>query len=166
MGGQARSDSGASCFLIHFFYLSEKEGKKQFFGSARDISALRDMITHTRLLSKYFSDCIIFLLNRRGKFRLQVVAEGFDTATHIGRPQLQQDLNDGTFNKNILPEDRSRLVALFKAAVEEGKSFSTEFGILSRSTGKPARLFLKCDCVDEPDSDVRCIIIIADKPKT
>ena len=159
-----RIDGGSSCFLIHFFYLNEKEGKKRFFGSARDISALRDTISHTRLLSKFFSDCIIFLLHRRGQYRLQVVAEGFDPKTHASRELLQQDLNDGSFQKRVLPEDRPRLKALFQAAVEKGESFTTDFGIVSRSTGKPVRLFLKCDCVDDPNSDVRCIIVLADTP--
>ena len=60
-----RVDGGVSRFLIHFYYLGEEGSMKRFYGSARDVTQITILQNHMDLISRFFSECIIFLLKKQ-----------------------------------------------------------------------------------------------------
>ena len=155
----SRNDGGTSRFLLHFYYLGETDGYKRFYGSARDVTEITNLNNHMRILKRYFSDTIIFLMRRNDGYSFQIGAHGLDKTMQISDEELKNELTSGTFYNHVVKDDRRRMLELSRRAAQ-GISFTTKF-IFVTGSGKEVELRFKSDAVNDPTSDVRCIITIS-----
>ena len=155
-----RIDGGVSRFLIHFYYLGEEGSMKRFYGSARDVTQITILQNHMELISRFFSECIIFLLKKQDNKRFQVAAQGLEDLG-LTRTQVETELNSGAFFERIVPEHRAMLNRQCMDALL-GIDFSSYFSMFG-GDGKRHNLFMKTDYVNDDTSDVRCMIIISRK---
>lgn len=156
-----RTDGGAARFLIHFYYLGEDGGVRRFYGSARNVTDFTNLQHHMKLLSHFFSECIIFLMPREGRYLFEVAAYGLEAETGLTKAQMEEELLSGAFYRRIVPEQVSALHDKCMAAVN-GQNFQSYFTMIN-TEGKPVTLHIRSDYVSADVSDVRCILVISKK---
>ena len=154
-----RVDGSYSRFWIHFYYLDEAEGRMRFYGSARDVTELTNLNRHMDLLSRFLSECVIFLINHHGVYSYQVAAQGLEKEMQISREQMEKELNSGSFFLRIARKDRKRIIQLGVDAVEKKENFISTFA-MTMENGEKRDFFLKGDIVEDDTSDVKCILSI------
>ena len=154
-----RVDGSYSRFWIHFYYLDEAEGRMRFYGSARDVTELTNLNRHMDLLSRFLSECVIFLINHHGVYSYQVAAQGLEKEMQISREQMEKELNSGSFFLRIARKDRKRIIQLGVDAVEKKENFMSTFA-MTMENGEKRDFFLKGDIVEDDTSDVKCILSI------
>jgi hypothetical protein len=154
-----RADGTYSRFWIHFYYLDEVDGRMRFYGSARDVTELTNLNKHMDLLSHFLSECVIFLIFNHGLYSYQVAAQGLEQEMQMSRVQLEQELNSGRFIRRIARKDRRIVMRLGVNAIEKQESFTIDFS-MNMNDGKRKGFFLKADPVEDPTSDVKCILSV------
>ena len=154
-----RTDGSYSRFWIHFYYLDEADGRMRFYGSARDVTELTNLNRHMDLLSRFLSECVIFLINHHGVYSYQVAAQGLEKEMQISREQMEKELNSGSFFLRIVRKDRKRIIQLGVDAVENKQNFISTFA-MTMENGEKRDFFLKGDIVEDDTSDVKCILSI------
>ena len=154
-----RTDGTYSRFWIHFYYLDEADGRMRFYGSARDVTELTNLNKHMDLLSHFLSECVIFLIFHHGLYSYQVAAQGLEQEMQMSREQLEKELNSGRFIRRIARKDRRIVMRLGVNSIEKQESFTIDFTMLLND-GKTKAFFLKADPVDDPTSDVKCILSV------
>ena len=154
-----RIDGGFSRFWIHFYYLDEAEGRMRFYGSAKDVTELMNLNKHMDLLSRYLSECVIFLVQNHGLYLYQVAAQGLEQEMQISREQLEKELNSGRFFRRVVRKDRKKIMRLGADAVNKKENFMSVF-IMIMKDGKQKAFFLKSDIVDDETGDVKCVLSI------
>ena len=157
-----RTDGSYSRFWVHFYYLDEAEGRMRFYGSARNVTELRNLNRHMDLLSRYLSECVIFLVQDHGLYLFQVAAQGMAQEMQISREQLEKELNSGKFFLRVVRKDRKKIIQLGVDAIEKKESFMSAF-TMTMENGERKQFFLKGDIVEDDTSDVKCILSIRRK---
>jgi hypothetical protein len=110
------------------------------------------------LITRFFPECMIFLMRANDGFSFQVAAQGI-REMGLSRENLEDELNRGVFYNRIVPEHR-RMLRRQSRDVLEGIDFSSNFAMMN-PWGERVGLFMKTDYVDDVSSDVRCLIIIS-----
>ena len=154
-----KSDGTFSRFLIHFYYLREEESHKLFYGSARDVTKITTLQKQMEVLSRFYSNCIIFLTRRSDRYEFEVAAQGLEKEMGLSKEQLEEELNSTKFYARILPEYREGLLKKCMQA-PLGVSFSSRFEMLNNN-GEAVNLYIRSDYVAEETSEVKCILVIA-----
>ena len=154
-----RVDGSYSRFWIHFYYLDEAEGRMRFYGSARDVTELTNLNKHMDLLSRFLSECVIFLIHHHGVYSYQVAAQGLEKEMQISREQLEKELNSGKFFLRVARKDRKKIIQMGVDAVEKKENFISAF-TMNMERGQKKDFFLKGDIVEDDTSDVKCILSI------
>ena len=154
-----RVDGSYSRFWIHFYYLDEAEGRMRFYGSARDVTELTNLNKHMDLLSRFLSECVIFLVQNHGLLSYQVAAQGLEKEMQISREQLEKELNSGWFFRRIVRKDRTKIIRLGAEAIRNKENFTASFNMIMKD-GQQKSFFLKSDFVDDETGDVKCIFSI------
>jgi diguanylate cyclase (GGDEF)-like protein len=154
-----RTDGTYSRFWIHFYYLDEVEGRMRFYGSARDVTELTNLNRHMDLLSQFLSECVVFLIYRHGTYSYQVAAQGLEKEMEISREQLEKELNSGRFFRRVVRKDRRIVMRLGVNAIGKQESFTIDFSMILND-GSTKDFFLKADPVNDPTSDVKCILSV------
>ncbi|MBQ9063929.1 MAG: EAL domain-containing protein [Blautia sp.] len=155
-----KTDGSSSRFLMHFYYLGCEGEQKRYFGSARDVTQITLLRKHMDLVTDVFSECIVFLSVRNGNLFCEVVAQGIPDMD-ITKEELEQELNDGTFYKRIVPEQRQMLISQCMESLN-GIDFST-FITMEVREGRKLNFFIRSEYIEDETSDVRCIIIVSRK---
>jgi diguanylate cyclase (GGDEF)-like protein len=154
-----RIDGTYSRFWIHFYYLDEAEGRMRFYGSARDVTELTNLNRHMDLLSRFLSECVVFLIYHHGVYSYQVAAQGLEKEMQISREQLEQELNSGRFFSRIERKDRSKIICMGIDAVRKKENFTSSFKMIMND-GETKKFFLKSDFLEDETSDVKCILSV------
>ena len=154
-----RVDGTYSRFWIHFYYLDEAEGRMRFYGSARDVTELTNLNRHMDLLSRFLSECVIFQVYNHGIYSFRVAAQGLEQEMQISREELELELNSGKFIRRIAKMDRKRIVRLGVNAIKKKEDFSAAF-TMNLADGNAKDFLLKADMVEDPISDVKCILSV------
>ena len=154
-----RVDGTYSRFWIHFYYLDEAEGRMRFYGSARDVTELTNLNRHMDLLSRFLSECVIFQVYNHGIYSFRVAAQGLEQEMQISREELELELNSGKFIRRIAKKDRKRIVRLGVNAIKKKEDFSATF-TMNLADGNAKEFLLKADMVEDPISDVKCILSV------
>ena len=157
-----RTDGSYSRFWIHFYYLDEADGRMRFYGSARDVTELMNLNKRMGLLSRYLSECVIFLVQNHGLFLYQVAAQGLEQEMQISREQLEKELNSGRFFRRIACKDRKKIIRLGADSIKKKIPFTSAFTLVMQD-GRQKSFFLKSDIVDDETGDVKCILSIRDE---
>ena len=158
-----QAGGGASRFLIRFYYMGEEGGSRRFYGSARDVTEITLVQKHLELISRSFSECVIFLMQKDGRFLFEVAAQGLEEMG-ISRLQLQEELNNATFYDRVAPENREMLHKQCMDAIV-GIDFSSYFTLINPE-GKRINLFMRTEYIDDPTSYVKCLVIISKRQST
>lgn len=154
-----RIDGTYSRFWIHFYYLDEAEGRMRFYGSARDVTELTNLNRHMDLLSRFLSECVVFLIYHHGVYSYQVAAQGLEKEMQISREQLEQELNSGKFFRRVDRKDRKKIIRTGVNALRKKENFISSFNMIMNG-GEPKGFFLKSDFVEDETSDVKCILSV------
>lgn len=155
----ARTDGSYSRFWIHFYYLDETEGRLRFYGSARDVTEITNLNKHMDLLSRFLSECVIFLILHHGVFSYQVAAQGLEKEMQISREKLERELNSGRFFLRIDKKDRKKVIRQGVEAVQNKENFVSAFTMIMQD-GQRKDFFLRGEMADDDISDVKCILSI------
>ena len=111
------------------------------------------------LLSRFLSECVIFLVQNHGLLSYQVAAQGLEKEMQISREQLEKELNSGWFFRRIVRKDRTKIIRLGAEAIRNKENFTASFNMIMKD-GQQKSFFLKSDFVDDETGDVKCIFSI------
>lgn len=150
-------DGSFSRFLLRLFYLGEEGNSRRFYCSARNVTSFTALQAQMELISRYFSGCLIFISDRNGKYSYRVAAQGIEQLG-LGRKELEERLNAGTFKDMISPEYLRTLERQSRDAAE-GIDFSCYFSVYN-TRGRRVNLYMKTEYVDDIGSDVKSLIVI------
>ena len=150
-------DGTRSRFLIHFYFLNSDGETKRFYGSARDITDIAYLQQQMQLLSRFVSRTVLFLVARADNYVFEVVANGLEKATGLNRGDMEDELNTGRFYKRLIPKNESVLWKIALKCVETRQSATREFK-MNGADGEVLDLVVDADFVDDPMSDVKCIL--------
>ena len=159
-----RTDGEVARFLIHFYFLEDSSGLKRFFGAARDVTELTELNMHMQLLSKYSSNCLVFVEKRQKRFTFSVGAVGVMKEFGYTAEELEKELTESRFRYRVLPEDHEKMKANFEERMEKGKDFRVDFRMKEKNlNGDMPVLSMRGIFINEEDSDVKCILSISRK---
>ena len=100
-----KADGTLTSFIVHFFYLGERDGAKTFYGSATNITYLADLKEAVNLIADYSNDGIILIRRFDEILKFEVISHTLSDLLGISRVELEKEMNDETFvnrlkNKN------------------------------------------------------------------
>lgn len=144
-------------FLIHFYFLNTDGETRRFYGSARDITDIAYLQQQMQLLSRFVSRTVLFLIAREDKYVFEVVANGLEKVTGLNAADMENELNSGRFYKRLIPKNESVLWKIALKCVESRQSASQEFRMVGVDD-EELKLVVDADFVDDPMSDVKCIL--------
>lgn len=152
-----RTDGSRSRFLIHFYFLNSDGENRRFYGAARDITGIAHLQQQMQLLSRFVSRTVLFLVAHQDNYMFEVVAHGLEKATGLSRQAMEEELNTGRFYKRLIPKNESVLWKIALKCVELKQSASRQFR-MTGADGSILDLVVDADYVDDPMSDVKCIL--------
>lgn len=155
-------DGSAARFLIHFYFLNEDGEQRRFYGAARDVTEITNLHWHMELLSRFTSRTVLFLLYSHGEYSFEVPAHGLEKDMGLSRQQFEEELNNGTFYKRMLPASDAVLWNIAQKCAETRKVLSTEFS-MTGADGQPLHVIADADFVDDELGDVKCILSMRKK---
>jgi len=144
-------------FLIHFYFLNADGDTRRFYGSARDITDIAYLQQQMQLLSRFVSKTVLFLIAREDNYIFEVVAHGLESAMGLNRRDMENELNNGRFYRRLIPKNESVLWKIALKCVETQQSTTREFR-MAGANGQELHLVVDADYVDDPLSDVKCIL--------
>ena len=153
-----RADHSAGRFLMHLYYLREKDGARIFYGSIRNVTAITQLQNNLEMITSFFSECLIFVSDDRGNIRLQVVAQGIKELG-LTREELEEELNSGSFYDRILPEQKRFLQNQAKGVLD-GIDFSSYITLYNKGRERIS-LHIESECVEENINNIICILKVS-----
>lgn len=126
---------------------------------ATDVTDMMTLRNEMRLLSRFLSDSIIFLQMLPTSWKHYVVVNGMEAQLGLDVQALEQALDSGAFYNWIDKESRE----IFHAMTMEHLRAGTPFGFdctINLPSGRPLRLQMKMDHVDDPSSKVQYICML------
>ena len=151
-----KSDGSMAKFLIHFYFLGGGQTKR-FYGSARDITGIANLQRQMNLLSRFVSRTVIFLSVSGDDYSFEVVAHGLEKAMGLSRQEMEEELNNARFYKRLIPRSKSFLWKVAFQCIETKGSASQPLR-MEGADGAVLCLVLDADYVEDPLSDVKCIL--------
>ena len=109
------------------------------------------------LLSRFVSRTVLFLVVKGDNYVFEVVANGLEKATGLNARAMEEELNTGRFYKRLIPKNESVLWKIALKCVETRQSTTREFRMIG-ADGQELDLVVDADVVDDPRSDVKCIL--------
>ena len=123
------------------------------------MTELTNLNRHMDLLSRFLSECVIFQVYNHGIYSFRVAAQGLEQEMQISREELELELNSGKFIRRVAKKDRRRIVRLGVNAIRKKEKFTEAF-TLNLADGKTKDFILKSEFVEDPISDVKCILSV------
>ena len=157
-----QTGGGASRFLIQFYYLGSEGENRRFYGSARDVTQITLLQKHMDLVTRVFSECIIFAYEEEDGFDFEVVAQGLPELG-MTREELEKELADGSVYARVAPEYREMLRQQCQEAFY-GIDFSSFFTLINKE-GRRVNLHIQSDYIEDEASDVRCVVTISNRTR-
>ena len=151
------SDDAVGRFLFHVYFLEENDSGKKYYSSMEDITESTALQAQMRMLSLFSSDSIVFLRNRKERYSFHVVVHGLHEDLGLDQAAFEAELNDQSFFRRIVEEDRAPLRQLSLDSEAHGEGFHVPFR-LKNARGEVIALDLKTDYVHDENTDVEHII--------
>lgn len=153
-----RIDGTYSPFKIHFYYLGNKNGNDMFYGAARNVTELMDLIEERDLIRKYSDDNVIFIRKIYEKWVYTVVSHGLSDVVGLTPIELEESMNNGSFAKRIVNKDE---LAEFMHKVDiltiKTEDFSKEF-IIADKDNNPRRFKLNFQYVGDESTNIKYLL--------
>ena len=144
-------------FLIHFYFLNDDGESKRFYGAARDVTEIAQLQQQMHLLSKFISRTVVFMTVKEDSYSFEVVAHGLEKEMGLTRTEMEEELNSARFYKRLIPKTESVLWKIGFQCIETRQSVSQAFHMLG-ADGQILNIVVDADFVDDPLSDVKCIL--------
>ena len=144
--------------LMHFYYLRDKQGSRLYYGSARDVTQITLLQKNIEMITRQFSECLIFQIANDEGYHFEVVAQGIEELD-LSKKELENELNSGIFYTRIVPEQQKMFKEQCLGALE-GLDFSSYIALYNKK-GERLSLYIESDCVEDSISNVACIIKIS-----
>lgn len=144
-------------FLIHFYFLNDDGETKRFYGSCRDVTEIAQLQQQMNLLSRFISKTVLFMTVKEDNYSFEVVAHGLEKEMGISREDMERELNSAQFYKRLIPKTESILWKIGFNSIESKESASQVFHMLG-ADGQTLSIVVDADFVDDPISDVKCIL--------
>ena len=157
-----KNDGTAARFLIHFYFLSEDDEQKRFYGTARDVTEITNLHRHMELLSRFTSRTVLFLLYRDGKYVFEITAHGMEKEMGLSRQQLEEELNTEVFFKRFMQEREWTLLKMAQKCAENKENTTNEFSMTGYD-GNRLEVIVDAAYVDDELGDVKCILSLMKK---
>ena len=126
-----------------------------------DILTLRDQV---HLLSRYFSDTVVFLRRTAGgQWQHFPVINGLEAKLGLDIPGLQRAMDEGGFYRRFDPERQAELLKSTMAHMRRREPFEFDCDYL-RPDAPPLPLHFRMDRVNDPGSTVEYICIMREAP--
>ena len=87
----------------------------------------------------------------------EVVAHGLEKVMGLNRKDMEDELNSWRFYKRLIPKNESVLWKIALKCVDSRQNASREFRMVGAG-GEALHLVVDADYVDDPISDVKCIL--------
>lgn len=154
----ARIDGGVSPFTIHFYFIGKKEGRDTFYGSAKNVTQLVDLLEERKLISYYGEDNFIFVRRVYGRWNYRVASHGLADIIGYTPEELEESMNDGSFQRRIINKDElSEFMFKVTKLTEEKQDFEQVF-IIRNKEDKPEKVLLKFTYVGDKATIVKYIL--------
>lgn len=154
-----RDDGTVSQFRLRFYFINEGPEGKDFYGSARDLTHFITLDDHMRLLSRVVPATVLFLWKRGVEWSFRVAMHGLDREMGMTAEQVEQEFNDGRFERRIEPEIKRRLKQVILTSNEQMERFSAPFDALA-ADGRTVQLQARFCRVHDESSGVEYVLII------
>ena len=152
-----RFDGSPCRYFFRFFYLGEKDGRKRFYGSVRDVTELTELQEEVKLLSHFSLGTIAFVKKRVDGRKCIVVAHGLKDIMGLPMSVLQAEMNSGAYFERFDSETGDALrQVVFRPEDADGP---VEFFVHDKA-GQAVKLRARADVVEDDASDVASILII------
>ena len=154
----ARSDGTLASFIIHFFYLGEREGTKRFYGSATNVTIFADLKEHLNLIAEYSRDSLVFVKFINGKWTYEVLSNTLSDLVGLNREQLEAELNNGKFGERVVNhEEIKQLLASVRSNFEKYGDFKRDVLIRSKN-GEIVKVKFTCKSVACKTNNIKFIL--------
>ena len=136
--GVYRSTGELGRFQLRIYYMGERpDGRKDYFGSMRELTELKTLQEELRLISRMRPETVVFAYERRDGMHYRVSLHGLRERLGLDWLTLQDELNRGVFPDRALPEERQALRELMSHAGQERRSAPVT---LAAADGQPVSL--------------------------
>lgn len=137
--------------LIHFYYLGESDGKKRFYGTARNITQVTEMRDEMKIMSQIGSITMAFLRYHENGWYFNLGVHGLEEELGLSRADLEAELEDRSFFSRVEGELGDYLRTLSTEPDDELGDFSIPVSI-SSTHGTTVKAILSSYCVTDKRS--------------
>ena len=129
-----------------------------FYGSARNVTELTDLIEERDLIRKYSDDDIIFIRKVYDKWVYTVASHGLSDVLGLTPIELQESMNNGTFAKRIINRDElSEFMYQVDKLTVKTEDFSKEF-IIADKDNNPRKFKLSFQYVGDESTNIKYLL--------
>ncbi len=100
-----RHDGALADFMTHIYYLNEKQGVKNFYGTVRDVTKISELREEMNMLSAVADVSVAFFADLNDELRCDVEIYGLEEHLGITHDSFQSELEDLSFFDRIEPAD-------------------------------------------------------------
>lgn len=152
-------DGSMARFLIQFYFMNDDGNVKRFYGAARDVTSIANLQRQMDLLSRFVSRTVLFMTVKGDNYSFEVVAHGLEKDMGLTKTEMEHELNTAQFYKRLIPRNESVMWKIGFKCIESKQSITERF-MMQTVAGETMALVIDGDYVDDPLSDVKCILSI------
>ncbi len=149
---------GGYIYVVNQSRLTELNGQLSYQSVAIDVTDMVKLRNQMRLLSQFSSDDVVFVRRKGDGYKYRVVVHGLEDKIGVNAKGFEKLLNSGELYRMMPPEEAKRLAGVTMSALEKKEPFEFDF-TLNLPDGRPLRLHMKNDHVDDKTSKVEYICV-------
>ena len=138
--------------------LSDLDGMLSFQAVAIDVTDMVKLRNQMRLLSRYSSDDVVYVRRKNESYRYKVIVHGLENKLGMSAKEFEKLLNGGELYRQADPAEAEQLRDITLEAIREKRAFEFDF-TMKTPDGRPVRLHMKSDHVDDENSKVEYICV-------
>ncbi len=152
-----RKDNGY-IYVVNQSRLVEMNDQMCLQNVAIDVTEVMKLRNQMRLLGRFSTDDVVFVRRKSdNSYKYRVVIHGLASKMGLTGKEFEKLLNSGELYRSMPPEEAERLATVTMDALRSKHSFEFDFTIMLN--GRPLRLHMKSDYVDDESSKVEYICI-------
>ena len=147
--------NGGYVYIVNQSRLIEMNDQVCLQNVAVDVTEVMKLRNQMRLLSRFSSDDVVFVRHKGDSYKYRVVIHGLESRMGLSGKEFEKLLNSGELYRSMPPDEAARLGEVTMAALENKQPFEFDFTVTLN--GRPLRLHMKNDHVDDKGSKVEYI---------
>ena len=149
---------GGYIYVMNQSRLTDLNGQLSFQNVAIDVTDMVKLRNQMRLLRQFVSDDVVFVRRKGDSYKYRVIVHGLEEKLGVSAKRFEKLLNSGELYRMMAPAEAERLAAVTMAALKNKEAFEVDFTV-NLPDGRPLRLHMKNDHVDDKNSKVEYICI-------